>query len=125
MRAKLESAFNAFVRAVAKNKGHNPDVLRAMMIVDEYYSFGDIEVEEGELLTLTADEAVTEFEGKPLLAKGIVSSLDELLEKEGLSGYEVIRAEPTGMERLAYWVAALSGVLSLATMWRETWRGMA
>ena len=27
MRSKLESAFNAFVRAVAKKKGHNPDVI--------------------------------------------------------------------------------------------------
>ena len=31
MRAKIESAFDAFVRSVAKSKGHNADVLRAMM----------------------------------------------------------------------------------------------
>lgn len=113
MRAKIESAFNAFVRAVSKSKGRNPDVIRAMMITDEYYDFGEIQVEEGELLSLTADEAVMEFQGKPLLAKGIVESIDDLLEMEGLAGVEVVSAEPTGMEKLAYWVAAFSGILIL------------
>jgi len=113
MRAKIESAFNAFVRAVSKSKGRNPDVIRAMMITDEYFNFGEIQVEEGELLSLTADEAAMEFEGKPLLAKGIVGSIEELLEKEGLSDVEVISAEPTGMERFAYWAAAFSGILIL------------
>ena len=113
MRAKIESAFNAFVRAVSKSKGRNPDVIRAMMITDEYYDFGDIQVEEGELLSLTADEAVTEFQGKPLLAKGIVDSIDDLLAKEGLAGVEVVSAVPTGMEKFAYGVAAFSGILIL------------
>ncbi|MDC0088024.1 hypothetical protein OAI07_00620 [Akkermansiaceae bacterium] len=113
MRAKIESAFNAFVRAVAKSKGRNPDVIRSMMITDEYYNFGAIQVEEGELLTLTADEAIAEFEGKPLLADGIVNNLDELLEKEGLSGVEVIEAKLTGMEKFAYWAAASSSILIL------------
>lgn len=113
MRAKIESAFNAFVRAVSKSKGRNPDVIRAMMIADEYYDFGDIQVEEGDLLSLTADEAISEFQGEPLLAKGIVENIEELLEKEGLAGIEVISAEPTGMEKFAYWVAAFSGILIL------------
>ena len=111
MRAKIESAFNAFVRAVSKSKGRNPDVIRAMMITDEYYDFGEIQVEEGELLSLTADEAVMDFEGKPLLAKGIVGSIEELSGTRGAwRNVEVIAAEPSGMERLAYWAAALSGV---------------
>ncbi|NWK54023.1 hypothetical protein HW115_00245 [Verrucomicrobiaceae bacterium N1E253] len=116
MRSKLESAFNAFVRAVAKSKGHNPDVIRAMMIGDDYFDFGKIQVEQGELLTLTADEAMLEFEGKPLLAKGIVSSVEELLEKEGLEGVEVVEAQPAGMERFAYLVATFSGLLILVGM---------
>ena len=113
MRAKIESAFNAFVRAVAKSKGRNPDVIRAMMITKEYYDFGEIQVEQGELLTLTADEACMEFEGKPLLAKGIVKSVEELLEKEGLGDVPVIVAEASGMEKFAYWVASFSGILIL------------
>lgn len=111
MRAKIESAFNAFVRAVSKSKGRNPDVIRSMMITDEYYNFGKIQVEEGDLLTLTADEAIMEFEGKPLLADGIVKSIDELLEKEGFAGVEVIEAKLSGMEKFAYWAATASGAL--------------
>ncbi|MGJ8676979.1 MAG: NfeD family protein [Akkermansiaceae bacterium] len=113
MRAKIESAFNAFIRAVAKNKGHNPDVIRAMMIVDEYYDFGEVQVSEGELLSLDAEQAITQFEGKPLLAKGIVNSIDELLAQEGMANAEVIEAKLTGMERFAYWVAAYSSILIL------------
>lgn len=113
MRAKIESAFNAFVRAVSKSKGRNPDVIRSMMISDEYYDFGEVEVDRGDLLTLTADEAIIEFEGKPLLADGIVSSLDELLEKEGLSDADVIEAKLVGMEKFAYWAAAYSSILIL------------
>ncbi|MEJ6778428.1 MAG: hypothetical protein QNK86_03035, partial [Akkermansiaceae bacterium] len=116
MRAKIESAFNAFVRAVAKSKNRNPDVIRAMMITKEYYDFGEIQVEEGELLTLTADEAIMEFEGKPLLAKGIVNSIDELLAREGLGDVEVVVAELSGMEKFAYWVATFSGILILVGM---------
>lgn len=113
MRAKIESAFDAFVRTVSESKGRNADVLRAMMFRDDYFDFGKISVEDGKLLTLTASEAATEFEGKPLLAKGIVKSIDELLEKEGLSEYEVIRAEPSGMEKFAYWATAMSALLIL------------
>ncbi|MBK1829697.1 hypothetical protein JIN77_03090 [Verrucomicrobiaceae bacterium R5-34] len=113
MRSKIESAFDAYVRAVAESKERNADVLRAMMFREKEFEFGDIKVEKGELLSLTASEAAREFEGKPLLAKGIVKSIDELLEKEGLSEYEVIIAEPSGMEKIAYWVTAMSAVLIL------------
>ncbi len=113
MRMKIESAFDAFVRAVAENKGRNPDVIRAMMFEDKYFDFGEVQVEQGELLTLTAKEAISEFEGKPLLAKGIVKSIPELLAQEGLEGVEVIVAEPTGMEKFAYLAAGFSAILIL------------
>lgn len=113
MRMKIESAFDAFVRAVAENKGRNPDVIRAMMFEDEYFDFGEVQVEQGKLLTLTAKEATSEFEGKPLLAKGIVKDIDELLAQEGLAGVEVIVAEPTAMEKFAYLAAGFSAILIL------------
>ena len=113
MRAKIESAFDAFVRSVAKSKGHNADVLRAMMFKEKEFEFGDIKVGEGDLLSLTGEEAAQDFEGKPLLAKGTVKTIEELLEKEGLAGVEVIRAEPSGMEKFAYWTTAMSAVLIL------------
>lgn len=113
MRKKIESAFDAFVRAVAEDKGHNPDVIRAMMFEDEFFDFGEVQVEQGKLLTLTAKEAVTMFEGKPLLAKGIVKDIDALLAKEGLGDAEVIEATPTAMEKFAYLATAFSAVLIL------------
>ena len=113
MRMKIESAFDAFVRAVAENKGRNPDVIRAMMFEDEYFDFGTVQVEQGKLLTLTAKEATSEFEGKPLLAKGIVKTIGELLEKEGVADAEVVIAKPTGMEKFAYLAAAFSAILIL------------
>ena len=113
MRAKIESAFDAFVRSVAKSKGHNADVLRAMMFKEKEFEFGDIKVGEGDLLSLTGEEAAQDFEGKPLLAKGTVKTIEELLEKEGLAGVEIIRAEPSGMEKFAYWTTAMSAVLIL------------
>ena len=113
MRAKIESAFNAFVRAVSKSKGRNPDVIRAMMIMDDYFDFGEVQVEQGELLTLDADQAVMEFDGKPLLADGIVKSVDEILKLQGLEGVEIVQAKQTGMDKFAYWVAAYSSVLIL------------
>lgn len=113
MRKKIESAFDAFVRTVAQSKGRNPDVIRAMMFEDKYFDFGVIQVEQGELLSLTAQEAAYEFEGQPLLAKGLVKSIDELLALEGLEGVAVIEAKPTGMEKFAYLATSFSAVLIL------------
>jgi membrane-bound serine protease (ClpP class) len=113
MRAKMESAYDAFVRSVVKKKGHNLDVVRAMMFMEKEYWFDDVKVPRDALLTLTADEAVGEFEGKPLLAAGIVENVEELLKKEGLESAPVVNAEPTGFERLAWWVKYFSPILIL------------
>jgi membrane-bound serine protease (ClpP class) len=111
MRAKLDSAYGAFVRSVVKKKGHRVDVVEAMMFPDKEFTFGDITVGKGELLNLESSEAVADFEGEPLLAKGIVSSVDELLKAEDLSGSEVVSAQMTGLERIAYWIGAISPLL--------------
>lgn len=113
MRAKIESAFDSFVRSVVVKKGHNVEVVQAMMFPDRKFRFGEIKVNKGDLLNLTADEAVADFEGKPLLAKGIVSSVDELLQQEGIGGAVVVSAQMTGFERFAYWVGAFGPVLIL------------
>ena len=97
-----------------KKKGHNVDVVRAMMFMKDRHQFGDIvKVGKGELLTLTAEEAVAEFEGKPLLAKGIVEDIAGLLEKEGMTDAPLVHAEPTGFEKLAWWVKYFSPLLIL------------
>ncbi|MDP0489632.1 MAG: NfeD family protein [Verrucomicrobiota bacterium JB023] len=112
-RAKLESAFDAFVSSVVIGKGHNEEIARAMMFEQRSYEFGEISVPEGELLSLRADQAVSDFEGRPLLAKGIVSSLEEILARENLQGAEVVVAEMTGFERIAYWLKFLAPILIL------------
>ncbi len=111
MKAKIESFMNAAVTAVTEEKGHDPEVARAMMFVDEEYEFGDIaSVKKGALLNLTAKQAASEYRGKPLLAAGLVRSVDELLKAEGIEA-EVVEAAPTGFEKFAYWVAEWSFVL--------------
>ena len=113
MRAKLESAFEASMRSVVERKGHRMDVLRAMMFVDDDNErvFGPVTVRKGGLLNLTASEAVTVVDGKPLLAAGIADDIDAVLKAEGLDGIEVIRPEKTGFETIAWWLAAFSPLL--------------
>jgi len=115
MRKKIEAVLLAKVNIAADRNGHRFDVLRAMMIpAKEEIRFGDkVVVEEGDLLMLTADQAVQVVDGKPLLAKGIAGSIEEILEKEGMAGAEVLRAEPSGFEKVAWWVGMISPILIL------------
>ncbi len=125
MRAKLESVFEASLRGIIKKKGHRIDVLRGMMFVDEENerTFGSVTVTKGGLLNLTAEEAAETMEdGKPLLATGIAESLQEVLSAEGMEGVEVVRAEPTGFEAIAWWIAAFSPLLiaiGIGAAWLE------
>ena len=114
MRAKVESHLTSVIRNVVEKKGHNYQVVEAMMLVKKEAEFGDIiTIEDGELLNLTATEAVSDFEGEPLLAEGIVDSIALLLKAEGIEGAEIVVAEMTGFERVAYWIGAFSGILIL------------
>lgn len=113
LRAKLESAFEASLRPVVEKKGHRMDILQAMMFIDEdkERTFGSATVRKNGLLALTATQATEIVDGKPLLAAGIAESLEEVLEAEGMANAEVIRPEPTGFEKFAWWVAAVSPLL--------------
>lgn len=113
MRAKIESLFSSYVKIVAKEKGRNPDVMKAMMFRDQEYDFADgkVKVAKGELLNLIADEAVLIVDGKPLLADGICKDINEVLVAEGIEGTEVVLAEPKGLEAFARWVGLISPVL--------------
>lgn len=114
MRAKAEGHLTSVVRNIMDEKGHNFEVMEAMMILSKDVEFGDIiGVGEKELLNLTAVEATTDFEGKPLLAKGIAESVEDLLAQEGITDAEVVVAEMTGFEKFAYWIGAAGGVLIL------------
>lgn len=117
MRRKAESAFDAFTRSVVGKKGHNPAIIRAMMIPSsEEQKFGSVVVKPDSLLTLTGEEAVAVDEnGNHLLAAGMASDVKELLEKEKITAPCIV-AEQTGFERIAQWLAWLSPLLILVGM---------
>jgi len=111
MTDKVVSAMSASARAAAQKCGHNPDVADSFIRKDAPLKIGDTVVHPADsLLTLSAAEAVKQYNGKPLLAEGIATSLEEMLHTAGLKG-EVRRVEPLGFERLAFWVTVLSPLL--------------
>lgn len=110
---KMVSALSAMARAAAQKNGHNPDVADAFISKIKELKMGDVVLDKNDsLLTLSAQEAVRVFDGKPLLATAIAGSLEEMLTKAGLKG-TVKRIEPSGFERLAIWITALSPFLLL------------
>ncbi len=114
MRAKIEGHLGSVVRNVVDQKGHNYEVVEAMMLMKTEAQFGDIiSVGSEELLNLTAVEATSEYEGKPLLAKGIAESVADLLAQEGFGDVEVVEAKMTGFEKFAYWIGGAGGLLIL------------
>lgn len=117
MRKKVDSAFGAITRSVVEEKGHNVELVKSMMIPsEEDREFGTVKLPKGELLSLSAKQAASLDEnGNPLLAKGIVSSVDELLKQENIDA-PVVYANPTAFERIAFWIAWISPILILAGM---------
>src|SRR6266436_3082654 len=86
---KLVSANRALIRGAAQVKRHHPEVVAAMVDADLGLTIDGKEITpKGKLLTLTNEEAAREYghPPTPLLSAGTVKSLDELLQKVGLSG---------------------------------------
>lgn len=112
-RAKMNSATMSMARAVAKRKGHNPAVIEAMIDMGkELRVDGKLLDGKKEVLTLDAEQAVMLLDGKPLFAKAIVKSIDEIKQAEGLKGQTVV-AEPTFFEAVAIWVTKYAAILIL------------
>jgi membrane-bound serine protease (ClpP class) len=113
MREKTISYWSALIRGSAVRNGHNPDIGEAFMNKDKEVKIGDRVVHpKGTLLTLSAQEATEKFNNKPLLADGIADSVTDLIGKAGLKG-NLVRLEPTGFERIAFWITALAPLLLL------------
>lgn len=113
IRDKTVSYWSALIRASAVRNGHNPDIGEAFMNKDKEVKVGDRLVHaKGSLLTLSAQEAAEQINGKPLLADGVVESVNDVVQKSGLGG-RVFRFEPSGFERLAFWITALAPLLLL------------
>lgn len=113
MKEKTISYWSALIRGSATKNGHNPDVGEAFMDKEKEVKIGDRVVhKKGTLLTLNAQEAAEKINGKPVLADGIADSIVDLTKKAGLNG-NVTALQPTGFERLAFWLTALAPLLLL------------
>lgn len=111
MNDKVVSYFSKYFRSAAERSGHNPEIAEAFINKNIQVEIGSKVIsEKGSLLTLSPQEAAEVINGKPVLASGIVESLDELLVKDGLKGV-LKRVEPTGMEVVAFYITLLAPLL--------------
>lgn len=112
-RAKMNSATMSMARAVAKRKGHHPAVIEAMIDMGKELKVdGKVIDTKKEILTLDAEQAVMLLDGRPLFAKAIVSSLEDIKKAEKLEG-ELVTARPTLFENIAIWVTKYAAILIL------------
>jgi membrane-bound serine protease (ClpP class) len=110
---KTLSYWSALVRSSATRNGHNPDIGEAFMDKEKEVKIGDRVVHaKGSLLTLNAQEATEIINGKALLADGLADSVTDMAKKAGLNG-ALVAVEPSGFERLAFWITELAPLLLL------------
>jgi membrane-bound serine protease (ClpP class) len=120
MRAKIVSYLRARVRAISEGKGYRGEVVSAMIDMDYEFKIGDEVIKpKGELLTLTATEAVKTYGDppEPLLASGIHESLEDLMDAlHGKGAYTFQQLEVTWSEKLAQYLTSLAPLLLAAGM---------
>lgn len=112
---KIESYLRANIRVMTAEYPYRADVIRAMLDADFELKIGDEVLKPaGELLTLTAAEAVKEYGDPPskLLGEGIYDSIDELLDARlGAGNYEIRDFELSYSEEIAKWMNAIAPIL--------------
>lgn len=115
MKAKINSYLKARVRAMSEGKGFRGEVISSMIDTDYEFKIGDTVIKpKGELLSLTASEAVKTYGDPPvpLLGAGIAENLDALLTMlHGKEGHSVVRLEVTWSEKLAQYLTAITPLL--------------
>ncbi len=115
MRAKIESYLMARVRAISEGKGYRGEVISAMISSDYEFKIGEEVIKpEGELLSLTATEAVREYGDppQPLLGAGISPTLEALIDSlHGQGNYTVKHLEVTWSEKLAQYLNTITPIL--------------
>lgn len=115
MRLKINSFLRAKIRAVSEGKGYRGQVVSAMIDKDLELKIDDKVLKKpGELLSLTAEEAMEKYGNppQPLLGAGIASDLDALLvAKYGAGNYAITKLEVTWSERLAQLLTGISPIL--------------
>jgi len=106
LREKIMSPTIALARSAAQAKGHDTKLVEAMIRPEFEYKIGDEVISPaGRLLTLTSVDACRLVgegdERRPLLAKGTVKSLDELLETIGRAGKPIVTVQIQTAEKIA------------------------
>jgi membrane-bound serine protease (ClpP class) len=114
LKEKVMSPTRALVRALAQENDFLVELAMAMVDPSVEFKIGDTVIcAEGELLTLTAEEAVTIHAPMetPLLARAIVTDVEELVAQVGLAGASIAKIEPSGAENLARWITTIAPLL--------------
>ena len=115
MKQKIVSYLRARMRASSEGKGYRGQVISAMIDEDYELKIGEkILKPKGELLSLTATEALEEYGQPPraLLGAGKATDVKTLLSiKFGAAGYELRQFEVTWSEKLAQYLTALTPIL--------------
>ncbi|XOV71507.1 MAG: nodulation protein NfeD [Verrucomicrobiota bacterium] len=114
MEVKMTSGISALIRATAEQNGHDPMVVDAMIDKSkELTKDGVILSEKGQILTLTNTEAEKTYGDppSPLLSKGTVASLDDLIVQLGYGEAPIRSIEPTGAEQVGTWINKFSSIL--------------
>lgn len=116
MRQKVVSFLRAEVRSISEGKGYRGQVVSAMIDEDFELKIGDTVLKpKGELLTLTASEAMKTYgePAQPLLGAGIATDIPALLTtKFGAGNFEVREFRVTWSESLAQYLTALAPILT-------------
>jgi membrane-bound serine protease (ClpP class) len=113
LKEKSVSYVSALIRSTAQRKNHDPQLAEAMVRRETEYRIGDnVICPTNQLLTLTNVEAeqIVNKDGKemPLLSKGTVADLDELLEKIGRAGTETKEFLISPAEKIARYIEMFS-----------------
>jgi len=115
MKQKIVSYLRARMRASSEGKGYRGQVISAMIDEDYELKIGDKVLKpKGELLSLTATEALEKYGEPPqaLLGAGKAATVEALLtDKYGAGGYTVRHFEVTWSERAAQYLNALAPIL--------------
>lgn len=120
MKRKLNSYLSGKIQAFSEGQSTRSDVLRAMMDPEFELKIGaDVIKPKGELLTLTANQAMETYGEPPvpLLASGIATDINALLKQRQPGGrFEITRLEVTWSETLAQYLTSLAPLLLAAGM---------
>ncbi|NJL19025.1 MAG: hypothetical protein HC901_01590 [Bdellovibrionaceae bacterium] len=114
---KTNSFVRGIVRANAERQGHRPEVFDAMVDKDLGLTIDGVEITpKGKLLALTSQEAEKTYGNppRPLLSRGTVDNINDLINRIGAAGARVTTIEPTGLETLARLIVTFSPVLLAA-----------